>query len=112
MLPKKAYSKVVQGLRKIKESWDEDRAENPHLVPYEIDSQLRGLIETVIREEHVPCYGRDHRANLTTETIAYLLSKGLVTGSPYGGLMFPLPDDVELPSKEEFIAQVRQAIGG
>lgn len=106
MLPKAVYSKVIQGLRHIRKQWDEDRAEDPKRVPYEIDSQLRSMIERCIREGHMR-----RSAGLVDWTIDYLVEKGEIVRSPYGGHMFPLPPDAEpLPSKEEFIRQVESKI--
>jgi len=106
MLPKAVYSKVLQGLKHIRKQWDEDRAEDPKRVPYEIDSQLRSLIERCMRE------GKMRRSeDLVQWTINYLVEKGHIVWSPYGGLMFPLPPDAEpLPSKEEFLRDVESRI--
>lgn len=111
MLPKKAYNKVLQGLKHIRANWDEDRVENPRSVPYEIDNELDILIERCIREERVNCHGTSNRDILIKQTKHYLIEKGLVVGSPYGGIMFPLPEDnAPLPSKEEFIADVKKRL--
>lgn len=106
MLPKLVYSKVLQSLTKIRKNWDEDRKENPTQVPYEIDSELKMAIERQIREGKVNCNKRDMEI-LTSKTIDYLASKGLIIKSPYGGHMFPLPAGVELPTKEAFIKQTK-----
>jgi len=112
MLPKKAYSKVIQGLKKIKADWDEDRAENPNIAPYEIDSQLRPLIARCAREEHANVHGNKDMEILCDQTINYLVEKKILVGSPYGGVFFSLPEGhAPLPSKEELIQQVRKAIG-
>lgn len=109
MLPKKAYSKVIQGLKKIKADWDEDRRENPNIAPYEIDSQLRGLIARSAREEHANVHGNKDMEILCDQTIKYLVSKGILVGSPYGGVFFPLPEDhAPLPSKEELVKDVKK----
>lgn len=111
MLPKKAYSKVIQGLRHIKKQWDEDRAENPNTVPYEIDSSLRPLIARCAREERANVYGNKDMEILCDQTIKYLVDKGILVGSPYGGVMFPLPKDhAPLPSKEELAKDVKKKI--
>jgi len=106
MLPKNVYSKVLQGLNHIRKQWDEDRAEDPKRVPYEIDMQLRLLIERCMRE------GKVRRSEeFIRWTVDYLVEKGLIVRSPYGGHMFPLPPDAEpLPSKEEFIKQLESKI--
>ena len=106
MLPKADYSKVIQGLRHIRKQWDEDRAEDPKRVPYEIDNQLRSLIERCMRE------GKMRRSEgMVQWTIDYLVEKGQIVRSPYGGLMFPLPPDAEpLPSREEFLWDVESKI--
>jgi len=108
MLPKKAYSKVIQGLKRIKKNWDADRIENPSKVPYEIDIELKMLIEQCTREAGVYCNNRD-RETLIQATCAYLIKVGQITGSPYGGYMFPLPEDhASLPTKVDFIEQVKK----
>jgi hypothetical protein len=108
MLPKKAYSKVIQGLKHIKKQWDEDRAENPNTTPYEIDSQLRSLIARCAREEHANVHGNKDMEILCDQTIKYLVSKKILVGSPYGGVFFPLPEDhAPLPSKEELIKDIK-----
>ena len=111
MLPKTAYSKVLQGLRRIKEQWDQDRAENPSTVPYEIDFELRALIERTIREERVNCHGRRDTEILVDSTIRYLVDKGFLAKSPYGGTFFPLPKDhAPLPTQEALIRQTKAKI--
>lgn len=106
MLPKATYSKIIQGLRHIRKQWDEDRAEDPKRVPYEIDSQLRAMIERRLREGHVRC-----NESTVSWTIDYLAEKGEIVRSPYGGYMFPLPPDAEpLPSKEEFLRDVESKL--
>jgi len=104
MLPKTVYSKVIQGLRHIKKQWDDDRLEDPKRVPYEVDNQLRSMIERCMQE------GKMQRSTVAIQdTIDYLLEKKELMKSPYGGIMFPLPTDAEpLPSKEEFIKQTKQ----
>ena len=109
MLPKKAYSKVIQGLKHIKKQWDEDRAENPNIAPYEIDSQLRRLIARCAREEHANVHGNKDMEILCDKTIKYLVEKKILVGSPYGGVFFPLPEGhAPLPSKERLIADTKK----
>ncbi len=103
-LPKLVYSKVIQSLKSLKQSWDEDRKENPTKVPYEIDTSLKGMIERHIREGKVYCNNRD-MAVLVQWTVNYLLQKGTIVKSPYGGIYFPLPEGTVLPTKEEFTKQ-------
>ena len=111
MLPKKVYSQVLQKLRHIKTQWDEDRIENPKRVPYEIDSQLRHLIDACITEGHVHCHGNKNREILIDQTVNYMVEKGILIGSPYGGVMFPLPVDAPpLPSEEELIAEIHRQL--
>lgn len=105
MLPKQVYSKIVQSLRDLKKSWDQDRVENPNQVPYEIDMSLRAAIERHVREGRVNCYGRQDMAILVDQTIEYLAAKGLIVKSPYGGHMFQVPVGTVLPTKEQFIKQ-------
>lgn len=109
MLPKKAYSKVIQGLKHIKKQWDEDRAENPNIAPYEIDSQLRRLIARCAREERANVHGNKDMEILCDKTIKYLVEKKILVGSPYGGVFFPLPEGhAPLPSKEQLIADTKK----
>ena len=113
MLTKRAYSKVIQGLRNIKASWLEDRRDNPNTVPYEIDCQLRHLIERAAREDHMNVGGSKNMEALCNQTIKYLIDKGHIIGSPYGGVMFPLPEDhAPLPSKQQLIEQTLRSIQG
>jgi len=108
MLPKAVYSKVIQGLRKIKEDWEEDRVDNPESVHYEIDSELKRLIKHCILEGRVNCHGNMDREILTDQTIDYLIKKKILVGSSYGGVSFPLPEGhKKLPSKEEFIKEIQ-----
>lgn len=108
MLPKKAYSKVIQGLKHIKKQWDEDRVENPSQVPYEIDSELRSLIARCAREENANVGGNRNMEILCDRTITYLVEKKIIVRSPYGGVMFPLPEDhAPLPSRDELVQHIR-----
>lgn len=111
MLPKKVYSKVLQSLRKIKERWEEDRQEDPRLVPYEIDLELRGCIEMHMREGHVNFGGRSNREAKIDETVSYLREKGLIFRGPYGG-HFPVDVDEEtIPTKEQLVADIKRRLG-
>lgn len=113
MLTKIVYKKVLKSLEHIRNQWEEDRRENPRAVPYEIDDQLRSAIERHIREGRMNCHGKGDVEYLVNQTIEYLLDKKLVTGSPYGGIMFPLPPDhPPLPTKEELVAAVRKQLRG
>lgn len=106
MLPKRAFSKVQQALKKMRADWLEDRRENPNQVPYEIDSQLKRVIAGALREERVTG-SRDYIDDLTADCFDYLVSKGQLIQSPYGGHMFPLPEDhAPLPSAKEHRQQV------
>ena len=106
MLPKLVYSKVMQDLKRIRKNWDEDRAENPTRVPYEIDSELRYSIENAMREGGMR---RDPEA--VQDTIEYLIGKKIVVGSPYGGIMFPLPEDAPpLPTRKDLIEQTKERL--
>jgi hypothetical protein len=112
MLPKKAYNKVIQGLKHIKAQWDEDRAENPTTAPYEIDCQLRAMIARCAREEHVHVGGNKNMEILCDQTIKYLVGKKILVGSPYWGVFFPLPEGhAPLPSKEELRKDYLQKLG-
>lgn len=110
MLPKKTFSLVVQGLKRIEKSWLEDRIENPHIAPYEIDIELKMLIERVMRDTHV--HGsRSEKENMVQGCIEYLLKTGKIVGSPYGGTMFKLPENhAEIPTKEQLIESVNKRI--
>lgn len=111
VLPKRIYSNVIQGLKKMHKSWLEDRAENPHVVPYEIDSCLKMLIERCMNEGRMVTHGRENRERIVLATMSYLVEKGLIVKSPYGGHFFPLPDDTVLPSKEQLISNVKKRLG-
>jgi len=105
MIPRPVHSKIMQSLRKMKEAWDQDRIDNPSQVPYEIDMSLKASIERHVREGRVQHNGRQGMEALIQETYDYLLKKGNIIKSPYGGHMFPLPEGVTLPTKEQFIKQ-------
>ena len=110
MLPKPVYSKIVQALKKMRVAWEADRAEDPNRAPYEIDIQLKSIIEREMRE------GRMSMNNATRdqhvqETFEYLVKQKLITGSPYGGHFFPLPEGTTIPTKEEVVAQIKKTIG-
>lgn len=111
MLPRPVYNKVLASLKFIKKQWDEDREENPSSVPYDIDSSLRMAIERHMREGHVRYHGSSHREQLIDGTVDYLREKGLIVRSPYGGHMFPLPDDHDpLPSKDELVEDIKKRL--
>lgn len=104
MIPKRAFSKVVQSLKRIEQNWLQDRKDNPNTVPYEIDSELTSAIERALREEGVSV-SRDQRSRLVFDCVAYLVKTGKIVKSPYGGHMFNVPDGHEpLPSRDEFVA--------
>lgn len=107
MLPKRTFSLVMQQLKKIKKNWDEDRLENPNIAPYEITSQLKNAIEHAMRETSVSG-SRTAKERAVDECIAYLINKGHIIGSPYGGVMFPLPEGQKLPSKEEMVKDIQR----
>lgn len=109
MLPKLVYSKVLQSLRKMKIAWDQDRVDNPQLAPYEIDISLKMHIEAAMREGKMNMSIAD-REVVVIETIDYLRSKGLIVKSPYGGHIFPLPDGVSIPTKEEMVKRAKEEV--
>ncbi len=47
LLPKQVYSKLIQGLRPIREAWEKDRLEDLNRPPYDIEYSLRRLIPTL-----------------------------------------------------------------
>jgi len=98
--PKSVHSKIMQSLKHIKKQWDEDREENPHLVPSEITGQLNNAIRRHLSEARLG-YNKD----MLSEEIAYLVKKGIIVESPYGGHFFPLDAGVVLPSKEDLIRE-------
>jgi len=90
----------------MKQAWDKDRIDHPETVPYEIDHSLKSNIERHVREGRVQYIGgRSGMEVVVNETIEYLVTKGLIIKSPYGGHMFPLPTGIVLPTKEQFIKQ-------
>jgi len=80
MLPKPVYSKIIQALKKMKQAWDEDRAEDPKRAPYEIDSELKRTIEREMREGRVSM-NNAARDQEIKETFAYLVKQGVIVGS-------------------------------
>lgn len=64
-------------------------------------------IERAMRETHV--HGsRTEKENMIQECIEYLLKIDRIVGSPYGGIMFKLPEGHGcLPSKEELIEMIK-----
>jgi hypothetical protein len=91
----------------MKIDWDADRIENPKAVPYEIDNQLKGLIERSVREEHMQIHGRHHMEEIVGNTVEYLIGAKVIVRSPYGGVFFPLPDDAVILTKEELIRETK-----
>lgn len=108
LLPKQVYSKLIQGLRPIRESWEKDRLEDLSRPPYDIEHSLRSLIDRCITEGRMHVGGNRNREILTDKVIKYLLDKGLITKCPYGGYYFPLPDGTKLPTLEEYSATIKE----
>jgi Cft2 family RNA processing exonuclease len=109
-LTKKAYTAVLGRLKKVNESWLQDRVENPHMVPYEIDCELDRMIVDEARKDGMRVSNRDSE-ELCRQVKNYLCTKGIIVGSPFGGVMFPLPKDhAPLPSKEQFVENVKNEI--
>ena len=106
-LTKKAYTALLGRIKRIHASWLEDRKENPNQVPYEIDIELDRAILDEARKDKMQVSNRDVDV-LCGQVKKYLLEKGIITGSPYGGTMFQLPQDHKpLPTKDELIHQIK-----
>lgn len=109
MLPKLVYSKVIQSLKKMEINWKQDRIDNPKMAPYEIDSSLVMSIENAMREGHMGMNLQDKK-RVVQETFEYLVNKGLIVKSPYGGHIFPLPEGTIIPTKNELIRQIEYSL--
>jgi hypothetical protein len=90
MLPRPVYNKVLQDLKRIKKSWDEDGAEDPNKTTYDISLELASSIEHAIKTGKVNCHGQQDIDILVDQTCKYLLKTGLIIRSPYGGYSFPI----------------------
>ena len=87
LLPKQAYSKLMQKIKKIRENWNADRQENT--LPYDIDHSLKSAISNCITESRIRTGGNEGRERLIADVIDHLASKGMIIKSPYGGHWFP-----------------------
>lgn len=87
LLPKQAYSKLMQSIKRIKEHWNADRQENA--LPYDIDHSLKSAIDGCITEFRIRAGGLEGRTRLIEGVICYLRDKGIIIKSPYGGHWFP-----------------------
>lgn len=93
MLPKITYGKLIKRLEQIKINWAKDAETAPY--PYCIRSVLRDAIDHLITQDKInpPLRASGHtgRTELINQTIAYLVSKNLVscplTGS---GILYPV----------------------
>lgn len=110
LLPKQVYSKLIQGMRPLREDWEKDRLEDLNRPPYDVEHSLRRLIDRCITEGRMHVGGSRNRELLASKVIDYLLEKGLITKCPYGGYYFPLPEGTKLPTIEEYSATIRDSL--
>ena len=73
LLSRVAYRKVLKGLEHYKKQHDEDRLENPHLIPSAWGMCLRLMIEDVVRQTG----GRVHKG-LADQVLDYLVEKKML----------------------------------
>lgn len=103
LLSRKSYRQVVKGLDRIKKQNDEDRKENPNLIPPGWGSSLRPMIEHIVRENRERC----HR-ELSDQVLEYLVKKKLLVR--YAG-DYTFPTNEHLPSKKEIEKEVLEYLG-
>ena len=103
LLSRKSYRQVVKGLDHIKKQNEEDRKENPNLIPPSWGSSLRSMVEGVVRENGERCY-----KGLADQVLEYLVSKKLLVR--YAG-DYTFPTNEHLPSKREIELKTLQTLG-
>lgn len=103
MLSKIAYRQLLKELDRIRSQDEEDRKENPHLLPCSWGNSIRSAIRGVCRSNHERCSD-----TLIQDTLDCLCQKGILV-KYCGDYTFPgkeLPTDQEL--KAEALRNLRK----
>ena len=93
MLSKKTYREVVRNLEGFRIQNENDRKENPSLIPIGWGISVRHMIEHTIRANHERCF-----PSLVNETLQYLVKQGLLVD--YAG-DYTFPSNERLPTAAE-----------
>lgn len=101
LLNRKTYRAVVRGLERLKAQNEQDRKENPGLIPIGWGNSVRSLIEYELRQNHERC-PRD----LPQAVVEYLIKKGLLVRYA-GDVSFP---DQTLPTEEQIVANTFESL--
>jgi len=93
LVQKKTYKSIVKGLEQYRKQNEEDRKENPNLLPCGWGITIRSLIEDRCRENHEYRYiSYEYGKELPNLMLEYLVEKGFLV--PYAGdYTFPEPFD-------------------
>lgn len=101
LLSKKTYREVVRKLELFRKQHEEDRKENPDLLPAGWKSSIINMIEHTVRSNHEPC-----KRGLGEEVIEYLISKGLLI-EYHGDCTFPC-ESGKIPTVEQIVNEANK----
>ena len=93
LLSRKSYREVVRNLDHFRKQHEEDRKENPNMIPCSWGSPLRAMIERTVRSNGERCY-----RGLPDLVLDYLCEKDLLI-KWCGDYTFPTEE--RLPTKTE-----------
>lgn len=103
---KVVYKKFLKAIEHFKKQDDLDRQESPRLIPLEWDPSIKNSIRKLCQEDR-----RRYSEEFAEELLEHATGLGLLIKSPYGGHMFPLPPNSDpLPTREEFVADIKQRL--
>ena len=102
LLSKKTYRQVVKNLDHYRKQHEEDRRENPHLIPPGWGSSLCRMVEMTVRENR-----ERYTHGLDKQVLDYLVEKGLLVH--YAG-DYTFPSNEKLPTAEEIVEEANKYI--
>lgn len=102
LLSRKSYREVVKMLEHYRKQHEEDRKENPDMIPIGWGIPLRTAIENIVRRNHERC-----DKGLADRVLDYLVSKGLLVD--YAG-DYTFPTDERLPTKQQIEHYAREQV--
>ena len=109
MIPRSTHKKIEQSLKRIKKAWLEDIAESPHLSPYDCSGSIVDSITHHLLTDYV-C-GRRDTGPLIKETVDYFKKKKVLFDYSLGGLVFELPENATVETRDEVISRIKRTFG-